>query len=494
MKLHGKLIFWFLLANVVAIVVALLVSSRLWVRNYSHDDALRDGQAAVQVYESQGPEGLRQWLRRRRADGVFGMLHDELGRPLAFGPPEGQGLFFHQEFHGGGPGEPGPHVLSFEQPLFDAHVDPPPPPPAFDAEAGLREHEEGPSTVRVFGSASGLLFSVRGEDRLHTAAITGATGKAYRWTAVSRPARGHEEHIRDLITRAFIGLLAIAAVALLAARRITRPIHGLRTATNELASGKLETRVPEQISRRPDELGQLGRSFNEMAERLQRLLESQRQLLRDVSHELRSPLARLRIASELARDEPAPTHFERIEQEAGRLEELIAQVLLVARLDSPMSAATREPVDITAIAQQVCEDAQLEANARKVEVVATIRDGCQVSGRPDLLQSAIENVVRNAVRYTATGTTVEVDASCDAQQWRVVVTDHGPGVPEDQLAAIFQPFHRVSSARERDTGGYGLGLAIAERAVHAHGGSIAAQNVAGGGLRVEIRLPATQAA
>jgi signal transduction histidine kinase len=229
-----------------------------------------------------------------------------------------------------------------------------------------------------------------------------------------------------------------------------------------------------------------------MAARLQRLLESQRQLLRDVSHELRSPLARLRIASELAREEPS--HFERIEQEADKLEELIGQMLLVARLDSPMSAATREPVDISALARQVCEDAQLEASARQVQVVPRISDGCSVSGRPDLLQSAIENVVRNALRYTAAGTTVDVEAQCEGSQWRVVVSDHGPGVPDDQLAAIFKPFHRVSSARERDTGGYGLGLAIAERAVVAHGGTIAAQNVAGGGLRVEIRLPAAQAA
>jgi signal transduction histidine kinase len=231
-----------------------------------------------------------------------------------------------------------------------------------------------------------------------------------------------------------------------------------------------------------------------MAERLQRLLESQRQLLRDVSHELRSPLARLRIASELARDEPAATHFERIEQEAGRLEELIAQMLLVARLDSPMNAATREPVDISGIARQVCEDAQLEASARQVRVVPRIGDGCTVSGRPDLLQSAVENVVRNAVCYTGTGTPVEVEARCDASDWHLTVTDQGPGVPDDQLEAIFKPFHRVSSARERDTGGYGLGLAIAERAVKAHGGTIRAENVPGGGLRVEIRLPATQAA
>jgi signal transduction histidine kinase len=468
-KLYGKLIFWFVLANIVAIVVALLVSSRLWVRTYSHDDALRDGQAAVQVYEAQGADGLRQWLRRRRADGVFGMLHDGHGRPLAFGPPETRGVF---------------------SPMFEMHVEPPRP-LAFD-DAGSLERDEGP--LRVLGGSPGLLFSVRGEERLHSALITSASGTIYRWTATSGPPRGRNQHFQDLILHAVIGFLAIAAVALIAARRITRPIDGLRSATNELAEGRLETRVPADIAARRDELGQLGRSFNEMAVRLQRILESQQQLLRDVSHELRSPLARLRIASELARDEPAATHFERIELEADRLEELIAQVLLVARLDSPMNPSAREPVEISAVAQQVCEDAQLEANARNVKVVPRITDGCTVSGQPDLLQSAIENVVRNAVRYTATGTTVDVEAQCGATHWRVVVSDHGPGVPEDQLVTIFKPFHRVSSARERDTGGYGLGLAIAERAVAVHGGTITAQNVAGGGLRVEITLPVRQAA
>jgi signal transduction histidine kinase len=455
-KLYGKLIFWFVLANVVAIVVALLVSSRVWLRSYSADDAQRDGQAAVQVFESQGEPGLERWLRRRRSDGVFGMLEDDQGRALARAmlplPPLPQRL------------EPG-------------H-------PADD------EEEPGPrGDVRIIGAGPGLLFSVRGDEHMRVTAITAASGKPYRWTAISGPPRGRHQHVRDLILNSVIGLLAIAAVALIAARRITQPIDRLRSATHELADGKLETRVPDEVTRRGDELGQLGRSFNEMAERLQRLLEAQRQLLRDVSHELRSPLARLRIASELAREDSGSTHFDRIEQEAGRLEELIAQVLLVARLDSPMSATTREPVDITAIAQEVCEDAELEATARKVRIVSNLKDGCTVSGKPDLLQSAIENVVRNAVRYTAVETSVEVEARCDASEWRIVVVDHGPGVPEDQLAVIFQPFHRVSSARERDTGGYGLGLAIAERAVKAHGGTITAQNVEGGGLRVEIKLP-----
>ena len=197
MKLYGRLIFWFVLANVVAILAALLVSSRLWVRNYSHDDALRDGQAAVQVYESQGAAGLRQWLRRRHADGVFGMLHDDLGRPLAFGPPEEHGgLFFRRQ--SSGPGEPHGDVLQSRGPLFEAHVDAPPPPASFDAEAGVRERDEGPATIRVFGSGSGVQFSIRGEERLHSTTIVGASGKTYHWTAVSGPPRGRSQHIQGV--------------------------------------------------------------------------------------------------------------------------------------------------------------------------------------------------------------------------------------------------------------------------------------------------------
>ncbi len=436
MKLYGKLIFWFLLANLVAAAVAVLISSRLWTRDYSDEDATRDGQAAVQVFESQGPRGLERWLRHRRSEGVFGMLADEEGKPLTRGYLPGHGRV--------------------------GHVPPPP-----DA--------EGPEPDE--------------HARMQSISVVSASGKSYRWTAVIGPPRGRRAHHRDMLLNVTIGLFAIAGVALLAARRIAGPISDLRSATLLLAEGKLETRVAAEVTGRGDELGELGRSFNEMAARLQRQLETQRQLLRDVSHELRSPLARLRIASELARGEPAAVHLDRIDQEADRLEELIAQVLLIARLESPVSATTRETFDVTELAREVYDDAQLEAQQRKVALQATFGDGCTLSGHPDLIQSAIENVLRNAIRYTAEGTAVEIDAGSDARTWRIAIADHGPGVPPDQLETIFKPFHRVSTARDRDSGGYGLGLAIAERAVTAHGGSITAQNLDRGGLRVEIVLP-----
>jgi len=492
MKLYGKLIFWFLLANVVAVAVTVLVSARLWMRSYTEDDATRDGQAAVQVYESQGADALEKWLHQRRRSGVFGMLTDDHDRPLARAPAP---FLRHRFPPPAAPGEPasGPAHFEMEVPPDDDdpeaegtvhfRVEGPPPPGRGD---GIRR---GPMQVFGFDAGPGLVFGFRREEPIRTTTITSSQGKTYRWTAVLGPPHGRRAHLIDLALHLSIGLIAIAVVALLAARAITRPIGTLRAATHDLAEGRLQTRVPAAIVQRGDELGVLGRSFNDMAERLQRLLESQRQLLRDVSHELRSPLARLRIASELARGDSAAAHFDRIEQEAGRLEELIGQVLLIARLESPQSMTTREPVDVTDLARQVCEDAQLEAQPRNVVVQANLRNACTVAGRPELLQSAIENVVRNAVRYTADGTTVEVEAACEEKRWRIVVADRGPGVPANQLDAIFKPFHRVSSARDRDSGGYGLGLAIAERAVSAHGGSIAAQNREGGGLRVEIILP-----
>jgi signal transduction histidine kinase len=448
MRLYGRLIFWFVLANVVAIVVAVFVSSQMWARSYSQDDAEADGHAAVQVYESQGREALERWLRQRRKAGVFGMLADARGEPLA----RGRSLR-----HRG------------------------PPTAGGESEDRVR--------MRVLAAAPGVIFSIGGEDHVRIARVPSASGATYEWRAFSAPPHGRRAHLRQVALHTLIGLLVIAGVAILAARQIKRPIDGLRNATIALASGRLRTRVPDSIASRGDELGELGRSFNDMAARLQRLLESQRQLLRDVSHELRSPLARLRIASELARGQPSGAHFDRIEQEAARLDELIGQVLLVARLDAPMNPAARSDIDVSALVEQVCDDAGLEAAQRGVDIDVRVEGGAQVSGWPELLRSALENVVRNAVRYTADATRIEVEARRDAAQWRIVVSDRGPGVPEDQLAEIFKPFHRVSSARERESGGYGLGLAIAERAVAAHGGTITASNVAEGGLCVRISVP-----
>ncbi len=293
-----------------------------------------------------------------------------------------------------------------------------------------------------------------------------------------------------LLVAALVGGL----VSVLLARYLTAPIERLRRTTEAYAAGDLAQRVGPSLGTRRDEIADLARAFDHMAQRLHDLIASQRQLLRDVSHELRSPLARLQAALGLARqrvdagDDPS---FERMEREAERLNELIGQLLSLARLESGTALGPWEQADLLEVLQSVVADADFEARAIAKRVELTETTPASVRGLPELLHSALENVVRNAVRYTKEGTAVELSLERDPARagWLVKVRDHGGGVPEQALPHLFEPFVRVDEARERSTGGYGLGLAIAERAVQLHGGEISARNVADDGLEVAIYLP-----
>ncbi|MCA9612687.1 MAG: HAMP domain-containing protein, partial [Myxococcales bacterium] len=276
-------------------------------------------------------------------------------------------------------------------------------------------------------------------------------------------------------------------VAYWLARYLSRPLRQLREATHRISAGDLDVRVRSQLAGATEEVSSLGDDFDRMTERIAGLLESQRRLLRDVSHELRSPLARLGVALELARKsaEPGP-HLDRIEREAGRLDELIGQILALSRLESDERG--REPVELATLLETVVHDVDYEAKGSGREVTLVGAPEGTLHGRAEILRAAIENVVRNAVRFTPEGTAVEVSASEDADGFVVRVRDHGPGVPEAELDAIFRPFYRVSTARERASGGTGVGLAITERATRLHGGSASARNAEGGGLEVTLRL------
>jgi two-component system sensor histidine kinase CpxA len=230
---------------------------------------------------------------------------------------------------------------------------------------------------------------------------------------------------------------------------------------------------------------------------LELLVKAQSRLLNDISHELRSPLARLNVALGLARQRSGPesaSMLERIELEANRLNELIGRILTLARLEDGEQHVPDLPVPLDELVQNVVEDAEFEAQARRCHVRCKIAEGeWGVRGDASLLHSAIENVVRNAVRYTGEGTSVEVELTqiqgAGGAQATVRVSDCGPGVPADSLEKLFQPFYRLDDARGRLTGGVGLGLAITERAVRFHGGKVAAFNRSEGGLMVEITLP-----
>ncbi len=275
------------------------------------------------------------------------------------------------------------------------------------------------------------------------------------------------------------------------ARYLTSPIGKLRRATQKLAGGDLQTRVASKIGKRHDEVAKLAEDFDEMAERIENLLLSQKRLTQDISHELRSPLARMNVALELvctkANAEAKPL-LERIETESNRLNEMISRLLMLSKLESGTPDFEKRTVNLSRLVEQIVADADFEARAKDKAVKILQKDEIKVVGNENLLRSAIENVLRNAVRYTKDATTVEVSLKQNGKHAIVTVRDYGAGVPDAELKNLFRPFYRVGEARERKTGGIGLGLAIAERAVHAHKGIIKAENAAQG-LIVEIKLP-----
>ncbi len=310
-----------------------------------------------------------------------------------------------------------------------------------------------------------------------------------------------------LALRLLVVLLTGGVLCYMMARHITTPVVKLRAATRKLGQGDLKARVGNAGNfLRRDELVSLARDFDRMADRIEGLINTQHRLLGDISHELRSPLWRLSLALGLARrhsdegDHAAlGRDFDRIEREAERLNTLIGQLLTMSRLESEDSLLSTEAVDMAQLLHEVAENTDFEArsNNRQVRIVRT--QPCCVSGNRELLYSALENAVRNAVRYTADTTAVELSLGCEPSSGQgrqrvppmahIEVRDHGPGVPPEALADIFRPFYRITQARDRHSGGAGLGLAITERAVRSHGGTVTAANAPDGGLIIALCLP-----
>jgi two-component system, OmpR family, sensor histidine kinase CpxA len=293
-----------------------------------------------------------------------------------------------------------------------------------------------------------------------------------------------------------IAVLTSGFVCYFLAQFLTSPITRLRKATQKLASGDLSARAGGRSSRGQDEVSQLVRDFDQMAEQIEKLVSAQSRLLKDISHELRSPLARLSVALELARQRTGPEAegvLDRISLESDRMNDLIGNLTTIARLDSGTGSIRKVEVRLEELVEEVARDADFEAQARHCRVECEVMDELPVVGDAALLHSAVENVVRNATRYCADGTTVKVRAERSSAglvpEAVIRVTDLGPGVPEAELDKIFRPFYRIDDARGRSTGGVGLGLAITEQAVRLHGGSVKASNLAEGGLLVEIRIP-----
>ncbi|BCM91882.1 sensor histidine kinase CpxA [Abditibacteriota bacterium] len=283
------------------------------------------------------------------------------------------------------------------------------------------------------------------------------------------------------------------------ARYLAAPVGRIRRAAQRLSSGDLNARVePNHVPRGRDEIAYLAHDFDLMAERMQSLVTAQNRLLSDVSHELRSPLARMSLALELARrgDELKKQNaMERIAREAIRLDVLIGELLTLSRLENGLRAETlNNAVDIASVVCGVEADAEFESQnaGRGVKVTYSgPEEGITMRGNPELLHRAVENVTRNALRHTNDDSTVAIELHSEGSDIVITISDGGPGVPPDELESIFRPFYRVEGARDRPDGGSGtgLGLAIAQRAIAAHGGTISASNRSEGGLCVRLSLP-----
>ncbi len=285
-----------------------------------------------------------------------------------------------------------------------------------------------------------------------------------------------------------VGLVVLLCYAF--AYHLTSPVRRLRSVVDCFGRGDFSARAP---SSRKDELGELARSFNEMASRIQTLLAAERRLLLDISHELRSPLARLGVAVELARSGEDREHMlDRIQKEADRLNELVAELLQVTRVEADPSMQKNELVHLDELLGDMVYDSLLEAKAKDCTLLLKAPAPANLWGDEELIRRALENVIRNAIRYAPRNTSVDVELTKTADAALVNVRDYGPGVPNEALTRIFDPFYRVDSDRNRASGGLGLGLAIARRSVELHKGKLSAQN-ANPGLLVTIQLPLASA-
>ena len=304
-------------------------------------------------------------------------------------------------------------------------------------------------------------------------------------------------HFQGDLLRMLISIAVSGLVCYLLATYLTRPIDDLRRAAQSISQGDLTARAHERTG--ADQISQLVTDFNRMADRLQATMAAQKQMVSDISHELRSPLARLTVALELARaraGEAANSALNRIELEATRLNEMIGRILALAQLTSGEIHLEKRQVTVAELLQDIVEDADFEARAKNTSVVLRVEPGAEhaiLEGYPSLLRSAMENVIRNAIAYTAPGTPIEVDQTLTGDRAFITVRDHGPGVPEEELPKLFRPFYRADNSRTRKTGGTGLGLAIASRAIALHHGTIEAHNAVDGGMIVDIRLPLNEA-
>ncbi len=440
------LAFW----GAMAVFVTLAAMTTILIVRFQTSDSAMETmtRTAVQSYLTGGPASLFNYFHQIERDQLFrAILFDDEGHELS--------------------GRPAPRFLGPDGKYTPPPLHGPMPPPPSFAELSKQHFPQ---------------HTILASNGHHYTLILLPPSRAHLWffTAPTR------------LIGILVGLSATGFICFFLARYVTQPIARLREASGKLASGDLSARAGSAGIHRRDEIGSLVHDFDRMADRIENLITTQRRLLSDISHELRSPLARLNVAVGLARRQADPetqAALERIEIEADRLNDMLQNLLTLSRLESGEPVEMRAQVELAPLVADVVADADFEAQAFGRRVRLGRNDTCTVEGNIALLRSAIENVVRNAARYTDEQTTVDVSLAVNPTHAVIRVQDQGPGVPEASLPKLFLPFYRVDATRDRNTGGVGLGLSIAERAVRRHGGSVVALNGKPHGLVVQIELP-----
>jgi two-component system OmpR family sensor kinase len=476
-------LFWIAMAIIVAGSIA--VTFTVAAREYESREFQRRPAMAIEASEvlaKGGVGALRTWLRansRAMADRDLYIIGpdgaDIIGRPLSENAAR-RLQFFRESMSdaepGGPPGFP-PETAAGPPPGGEppgAAPGPGGPAPRGHAPRNFRPQRALPQIVAPDGTAYTVLLVPRRPSIFGALSLPGISARILG-----------------------IALVVSAFASWWLAQHLSAPIRRMQEGARALAGERLDVRVSAGLDGRKDEVAVLAREFDAMADRLRANRSALTRLLGDISHELRSPLARMRLALGLARQPSADTvrQLDRMEREIERLDVLISQVLKLARLNGTDIPFEREPFDVDEMIDEVVRDAAFEGTAKGCKVQTVGAAHSVVSGNRELLRSAIENVLRNAVRYSPQGAAVEVAVERSAAGLTISVRDRGPGVPAGELERIFEPFYRVAESRDRDSGGEGIGLAITSQVMKAHGGTARADNRAGGGFEVQLNLPAT---
>ncbi|GLQ49421.1 sensor histidine kinase [Dyella flava] len=441
--LFWRLLIFFCIANLLVLVLGSWLTSRFIAFSAGQGiDWPSLAQAAEDAYDNGGPAGLDAWAQQQRAGGIEVTLYEN-GEPL--------------------------RDIRLPEPVRESLPD---------------------------WLASGHSVELNPFPGFYIAVepVTGADGHVRQLVGISSSRARIPRHMREKILLAVqlaLSLLVIGGIGWWVARSVSRPVEAMRDATRKMAAGAFTTRVDKRWSDAHDELGQLARDFNGMAERIEILVAHDRGVLQDLSHELRSPLARLHLILDLAQHSEdstqAAAHFQHAEQEIARMDRMTAEMLALSRLEGGLPGMERESVDLVELAKERLNAARVEAEARSIQLQLADTGPVTVWGSGILLERALDNVIANAIKFSPAQGQVEVSVSRQLGQAQVRIRDHGPGAPADELGLLFRPFFRGTNAAHAN--GHGLGLAIVHRVMQVHGGDVTARNAEGGGLEITMQLP-----